>query len=357
MKQKILFIQPGWMTRNIGGAEIQAYFLSNYLVDQTYDVSVIYKKDTNFNPYYKNELINYLNYKKFKIKIFQLIDVIIKMLIVKPDIIYTRTGSSVLRASIYILTKVFRKAKVIVAVAADDEIINLSIRKNKSITDFLHWKLFKSSDLIITQNTFQSVKLKEIVKRNAHLIPNSFPSINEKIKKKNKVVWVGNIRPVKGPEILLKALKNLNIPHDWDVLIIGKDFNNYGQEINNLKQNIKFIGPKEFTESNLHIAEARVLINTSHSEGFSNTFIQAFLQRTMVISFKVNPDYIFDKDQIGICANEDINSFIANIESAMKSIINFKPIIDRAESYATKHFSQEINYSKLIKLLKDETIS
>ncbi len=56
-----------------------------------------------------------------------------------------------------------------------------------------------------------------------------------------------------------------------------------------------FCGAISQQEVNAELANAHVLVNTSLYEGFPNTFIQAWMRRTVVVSLNVNPDGIFDE--------------------------------------------------------------
>jgi glycosyltransferase involved in cell wall biosynthesis len=70
-----------------------------------------------------------------------------------------------------------------------------------------------------------------------------------------------------------------------------------------LKQlpNVRFVGFLERDQVLPYLAKAKFLLNTSHYEGFSNTFLEAMSVGTPIItSENVNPDHIITKHKLGI---------------------------------------------------------
>ena len=89
--------------------------------------------------------------------------------------------------------------------------------------------------------------------------------------------------------------------------IAGREGVNCDEEslcyLEKLKQlpNVKFTGFLHRTQVLPFLANARFLLNTSHYEGFSNTFLEALSVGTPVISgVTVNPDSIISKNDLGI---------------------------------------------------------
>ena len=66
--------------------------------------------------------------------------------------------------------------------------------------------------------------------------------------------------------------------------------------------NLEFHKKVAFSEIDSYFDYAMVLVNTSDSEGFANTFIQAFKACAAVLSLNVNPDNILDGHDCGRCA-------------------------------------------------------
>ena len=67
--------------------------------------------------------------------------------------------------------------------------------------------------------------------------------------------------------------------------------------------NLQFIERVPFHDIDRYFDGAKVFVNTSDSEGFPNTFIQACNASTAILSYAVNPDGFLDKYQCGVNCN------------------------------------------------------
>lgn len=325
MNKSITFILPGWITKRNGGAEWQTYLLSEYFVEKGWYVSVIttYSKENLKESKYYNEKIKYYYYKLTSLKSLRLFHLLYKIFQADSKYFYLRTDDRINRTAAIIFSKLFNR-KTIYALAGDNEIKYNKFKKRKqnstlkqilqnldiSIINVLTNKSEHFCDLIITQTNYQSNELfknkglKSMVIRNSY----DFEKIDQKpLKKENIVLWIGNFRNIKQPQYFLDVSKNIE---NFEFIMIG-DYSNYDIEIFE-KSNIKLLGLLESSKVSEHLSKAKYLVNTSVTEGFSNTFFEAWANGVYVLSLNSNPDNILD-NKIGYCSNGSISQLSEKI--------------------------------------------
>src|SRR5690606_6239370 len=100
-------------------------------------------------------------------------------------------------------------------------------------------------------------------------------------------------------------------------------------------ENLSYLGRQSQEKVNQTIAESHILVNTSDYEGFSNTFIQAWLREVPVLSLSVNPDNVFDGHGIGVSADGDYQ----RLKSELLALIN-DPDRRRRMGRAAKEYAE-----------------
>jgi glycosyltransferase involved in cell wall biosynthesis len=183
----------------------------------------------------------------------------------------------------------------------DNNIIKNDIKEFKrhplSIDRIGNWLDIKISDVLIVQNNFQKRALKNNFNKNSTLIkmPSQLVDPRKIVKAKPPIVlWVGSMAEVKQPEIFLRLAEA--IPEAKFQIIGGysgcqmlyDSIKNKSKDLSNLE----FCGVIPLDKINTYFGNASILVNTSLFEGFPNSFIQAWMNYTPVISLNADPDEI-----------------------------------------------------------------
>lgn len=166
------------------------------------------------------------------------------------------------------------------------------------------WSLFNAK-VVIAQNLSDKDSLAHTIGVSAMAIPNAHRLEELSSSDRSVILWVGRSSPIKRPEMFIElAEKN---PDQSFVMICqratGDD--NYDQLCSNAAEtkNLEFHKHVPFADIDGFFSRAKVFVNTSDSEGFPNTFIQACKSATPILSLKVNPDGFLDKFSCGLSCN------------------------------------------------------
>ena len=179
----------------------------------------------------------------------------------------------------------------------------------------------------MAQNSYQLNKLKEkYPKKNIFVLHNPFViennDISVSLESRKYIAWIGNFRYQKNLKALFEIA--LKLP-EYNFKIAGKPHPNLDDEttealkrLGTLK-NVKFVGYIKRSDINSFFRKARILLNTSRWEGFSNTFLEAWAAGVPVVTTQnVNPDNIVSKYNLGKVAD-----CYDQLHELLKTIINY----------------------------------
>lgn len=119
------------------------------------------------------------------------------------------------------------------------------------------------------------------------------------------VLWVNNLRQFKRPDIVLKLAEAM--PH-LRFHMIGGEENGFADLYAEVKRraarlpNLVYHDRVPYSEVNRFYERAKVFINTSDSEGFPNSFLQAWIRGAPVISF-FDPDGVIRRNGLGLAVD------------------------------------------------------
>lgn len=165
-----------------------------------------------------------------------------------------------------------------------------------------------------------------------------------------KIVWIGSVRQVKQLEIYLKLASDFKNDTSLMFYVIGRFENNeYSNSL--FKQlgqlsNVTHLGEIDNNDVNKFLETSDVLINTSKSEGFSNTFVQAWLRGVPVISLNSDPDNLIVDYELGYFCN---NSY-ETLKQSLNDLVEHgrSSLSKNVEEFASQHFALETKMPQFI---------
>jgi glycosyltransferase involved in cell wall biosynthesis len=206
---------------------------------------------------------------------------------------------------------------------------------------------FKRVDGVICNN---EEHVKHITHANKVYIPNSpFLEFEEFTWPKPYVVWVGNIKAHKHPELFIDLAKSLN-GEGVDFLMVGDIQQEAYEYLNTSKElpaNFHFLGAKGIFETNGIIKSSMFLVHTCEPEGFPNVFLQAWGFCKPVISLFFDPGGVIAYEKVGFVSG-DYKTMVNQVAELLRDPSEGQRIGVRANLMIQRRFVREINVNQLI---------
>ena len=364
-KTKICIVIPGHWTDVMGGAQYQADCLINALIkDGNYEIFYIARNyDETFAPIGYKLIGIPKPFGKIKRGFLYLdaIKILRALKKIAPDIIYQRIGCAYTGISAYYARH--NNCKMVWHISSDNNVIPYKLKLSRGIVNKCVDKRcleygIRNSDFIIAQSNTQSTLLKKFYGRSATaVIKNFHPIPTDTIEKQPpyNLVWIANLKKLKQPEIFIKLAQDLEDSNKMEFIMVGimqcsqQENMLFHEQIKKTK-NLRYLGGKSQDEVNKILAESHLLVNTSLWEGFSNTFIQAWMRKVPVVSLYVNPDNIFQNNMLGICSGS-----YEKLKTDVRKILNNEGLLEQmgihSQDYALKTHSEN-NANEIISILE-----
>ena len=170
----------------------------------------------------------------------------------------------------------------------------------------------RRASAIVTQTQRQAELLqRHLGRRAAAVVPNFQPQprAEESLEKSRGgllVVWIGNFKLVKRPEVFVRLAEELRHLPEVRFAMAGRAGNErtHGELHAKIRAlgNLEYLGELSHDQVNELLGRAHCLVNTSDAEGFSNTFIQAWMRGTAVLSLNADVDGVLASGDLGYLA-------------------------------------------------------
>lgn len=312
----------------VGGATVQAFAWFHGFKDK-FDVSILSNSKRDF----KSNELRVLHYPKTGgsplglLKAIRHLNKVIRK--EKPEIVFVTVAG--LNAFIWGILSMLNGFYYIQRIS-NDIVYEKKVYKKKLgfFKNLLSRIGIKQAKLVLVQNDYQFNNLQQILpvvrilKVHNPYITKYKSQLPDAEEDRLYIAWIGLFQYQKNlPELfnIAEACPELSFK------IAGKESSKVDSETNiyieKLKQlsNVEFVGMLDRKEILLFLSKAKCLLNTSHYEGFSNTYLEAFSVGTPVVTrTKTDPDNIIKNNYLGL-----VTDHYAQVPDLLKEIYTKAP--------------------------------
>ncbi len=367
--KKIVILTEHHYKSFFGGSEYQISLLTKALANHGYKIYYVYinySRHKYKNPVDMNACLYPLQSKTLSRKFgknFFLYGNEITCLLknINPDLIYHRSLSSF--AGIAARYCAISKCKLVWHIASESDLQPFQLSKARTtIFDFIDKKYaeygIKHADYIVGQARYQDRILISNYGVKCDSIIGNWQPIPTEDRDKDlpyKILWVANIKQQKHPEIFVELAKRFIGCKDVEFIMIGRPSSGkYQQQLNEQiseVDNLTYLGEKTIAEVNKVLDQSHILVNTSEHEGFSNTFVQAWMRGLPVVSLAVDPDDILKIEKIGFHSG-NLENLFCDTEKLINSQALLSVMGKKARKFAKENYSLKKNIGKMIDLIE-----
>lgn len=363
MRAKLCILVRTHWEAVMGGSQYQAKVLIDYLLAH-YDVDIAYltaRADPNFTPrgYRIVPFSDFRGLRRYG-AFFDAVRLYRALKRERPDIILQFIGSA--HTGIAALYARRHGCKMFWRVTSDR-----SVEPEKASWWKLHRRIerlfldygIRNATLILAQTEYQRAQLAAAYPNAAvQVLPNFHPTppdcgrTGAVVK---QVMWIANLKPLKNPGAFVRLARRFAHRPEIRFVIVGGAADDDDWTRRQLAEiaatpNVDYRGALPQTEVNALLEQTDLLVNTSDYEGFSNTFIQAWMRRVPVVSLNVDPDRLLSRGGLGAVTGDE-DTLCARVAALLDDPDRCASIGARARRYALDHHA-ESNIETLARLLE-----
>lgn len=349
---KVCFISPlgyGLYNRTsgypFGGAEVQFFLLANALAsDPDFQVTVLTTvRDSpgvdRHGPLtvVKRQGKDRLAHRSLRGYVAAFLDMRRVMREIDADV-YLHATAGVEVGAYALICRLLRRRFVYVVASMVD-----LCRPNGQVEGPLAWLFpvgLRLADAVVCRSHEQLAWLRDRYGREGVLIRTGHRLAEPVPHEKTTVLWVGRMHPLKQPEMFLDLAERF--PKERFAMVIGRD-QAHEPLLQALRRrvamlpNVVMYEDVPWSAMDGFFARAKLLVNTSIYEGFPNTFVQAAMHGTPILSWKVDPDGVLAGHGIGASAGGSFARLLASTEELCASATTRAEWGRQALAYARQH--------------------
>ncbi len=330
--------------QSVGGAEVQQVLIAKELRRYGFDISFVVgdygqkaietinnmRVIKSFKNFYSNRLYRVLRFIPDMISLFQ------SLKTADAEIYYLRCPIFLL-GQVTLFCKIYKR-KLIFSATKDLDTQKDYIASFLFPINYLVLYGIIHADIIVAQNKYQKENFQKNFRRESIVIKNGV-SISDFLIKRNRsfVLWVGRVIKWKRPELFLDLAKGIK-EASFKIISIPDRDKSYNERIKQEADKIPNLEYKKFVpyeEIIQYFNEALLFVNTSSHEGFPNTFLQAWANKTPVVSLEIDPDEVICKNKLGFHSGT-FEQMVKDVKLIIKNENLRREMGDNARKYVEK---------------------
>ena len=178
---------------------------------------------------------------------------------------------------------------------------------------------------VVNQTRVQQADLKKYFGREGLIVKSMHPVPPPARKEVGPrlVLWLAGPSPRKQPGKFLELASSFAARTDWRFLLVGgPDGTDEGRALRaaaGKPPNTAWEGPVPFEATEAYFSRASIFVNTSlpEAEGLPNTFVQAWLAGTPVVSLHADPDGVLRSGDVGFWAGGEESRLREHVRTLM----------------------------------------
>jgi glycosyltransferase involved in cell wall biosynthesis len=314
-RRRFCFVLPHIHFEFSGGAETQCYFLAHELLRRGWEVHYIREADMKESRSIEGIHVHAMPRQRKLFKWRNSGALRRAMASVKADYWYVRANTSYLP-----LVAAHARAiggRTLWAFSRDTQLSWDNKRVagrpvHNAVARLDQWRFFRALervDRILLQTEDQRQMLARTRRLSGEVIYNAhpLPAPQPDRQRRDLVLWIGRLQDFKHPERFVELARRLrDTPLSFE--LIGEAENPARREALEHQArdlpNLNLRGHLRLEDVHELLGAAKLLVNTSDYEGFSNTFIEAWSRGVPVISLHVDPDRLITQERLGYVTSD-----------------------------------------------------
>jgi glycosyltransferase involved in cell wall biosynthesis len=210
--------------------------------------------------------------------------------------------------------------------------------------------VIRSASAVLVQSRFQEEMLLERFGRKGVLISSPvstiYPTDVPDTISKSDVLWVGRTSPFKRPELVLEIAKALP-DIKFRMILNNLDAEQWNKIVKGKSSNIEIIESVSIHDIEYYFMQTKVFLNTSITEGFPNTFLQAGKFGVPFIGTDIDPRKFLLEKTPTVVTDLRLSTIIHAIETLVTNESERKKSAEEMREYIMKNHAANVVAKKL----------